>query len=101
MSASEFDSLEANEIANNINPDDPTYDTTPGPNNKAHIEAYPISATLDGVSKFNPAQDGSCIYHVTAENVSDIFLVNDGDKQVKFNDNDHIIYDVNKFRTKR
>jgi|CXWL01.1.fsa_nt_gi hypothetical protein len=101
MSTTEFDNLEADEVANNINPDDPTYDTTPGPKNKAHIEAYPISATLDGVSKFNPAQDGSCIYHVTAENVSDIFLVNDGDKQVKFNDNDHIIYDVNKFRAKR
>ncbi|GEM_PF-3645681 len=99
MTEAEFDSLEADEVANNTNPNDPTYDTTPA--GKAYIQAYTLSATLDGVSKFSPAQDGSCIYHVTAENVSDIFLVNDGDKKVVFGANDHLIYDVNKFRIKR
>lgn len=102
MSESDFDNLEANEVANNVDPNDPTYDTTPGTGDgKSYIQAYDISATLDGVSKFNPAQDGSCIYHVTVENVSDVFLVNDGDKVVTFGGNDHIIYDINKFRIKR
>lgn len=99
MTEAEFDSLEADEIADNPAGDDPTYDTTP--NDKAYIQAYDLSATLDGVSKFNPAQGGSCIYHVTAENVSDIFLVNDGDKPVRFGPNDHLNFDLNKFRIKR
>jgi hypothetical protein len=102
MSESDFNALEANEVANNADPNDPTYDTTPGTGSgKPYIQAYDISATLDGVSKFNPAQDGSCIYHVTAENASDVFLVNDGDKPVPFGNNDHLIYDINKFRIKR
>ncbi|MGQ0795942.1 MAG: hypothetical protein ACT4N5_07160 [Nitrosopumilaceae archaeon] len=102
MSELDFDNLEANEVANNLDPNDPTYDTTPGTGaGKSYIQAYDISVTLDGVAKFNPAQDGSCIYHVTAENASDVFLVNDGDKPVPFGANDHLIYDINKFRVQR
>lgn len=99
MTESTFDGLEAAEVADNSDPNDPTYDTTPS--GKPYIQAYDIVATLDGVSSFNPAQGGSCIYHVTVENASDLFLVNDGSKDVKFNSNDHIIYDINKFRIKR
>lgn len=102
MTEEEFSALEDKEDDEvEAGSDDPVYD--PLPNGKSYIEAYHLNATLDGIdaNNFNPGLDESCIYHVTAENISDVFLVNDSGEDVKFNYNDHIIYDINKYRVKR
>jgi hypothetical protein len=103
MTEEEYDALEDTEDneVDEEGSEDPVYDTAP--NGEAYIEAYHLDATLDGINEknFNPGLGNSCIYHITAENVSDVFLVNDSGKDVKFNYNDHIIYDVNKMRHRR